>query len=582
MGALICAHYVGLLEASWRSEDRSDRPGGWAFLSGLLCGGAAGMKYVGLAVIPASLICLIYYDWTRYQKKMFREFLSWRWLGGLLIAGSPWWLRTAFLTGNPVYPYLNGLFNGHLVKPWHQIIPISYADSNGMNSFVYVLSSLTGFCRDQGKFVPAAWGGTLIWVMVVPIFWKSAFPRSLRLWVVAGVSSWFILSASAVETRYQIGLWSFLVCLPFAFVVNFLLSSPQALAVKRVVFGAVCAAFIYTCLSSGMLGLIFSSVKMALYGFSPGNYRTGDQGLDQLRWITHLINRNTDKNEGVIYAGIPYIFGLERPLHASYYLDKELILEYAQRSSDADDLKNMLTQLKVRHLLLRSDFLKKIRSEPNRDMRAEEKDAVKLEEFIGRCAVLRAETPQRYYQWYGLKMDEPYPKITINLDDVLDYPVSAMEHAGLLFHAGDLDQAERISRMILSAPVVPYVKVYAYLLLGDMERARNNLSEALSCLERAGILARGNAELLYAVGLFYEMSLARYPQAQSIFIQAQRLDPRAFEIVYHLGYCSYKMADYLRSLQYFEEALRLKPGDQKTRNNIGSLRKIVFPAGYNG
>lgn len=79
-------------------------------LAGLCAGWAGAVKYTGLVLVLAALAgaCLL------IRKSPIRRRLSS--LGSFLIAGtaaaSPWLLRNAAFTGNPVYPFAYGLFGG--------------------------------------------------------------------------------------------------------------------------------------------------------------------------------------------------------------------------------------------------------------------------------------------------------------------------------------------------------------------------------------------------------------------------------------------------------------------------------------
>ncbi|MBI2915857.1 MAG: phospholipid carrier-dependent glycosyltransferase, partial [Elusimicrobia bacterium] len=74
----------------------------WYLLTGLCCGLAMGYKLTGTWIAATVSILIL-------SSKFQRPFFLWTLLG-IVLGGFPWYLRNLILTGNPIWPYLSGLF----------------------------------------------------------------------------------------------------------------------------------------------------------------------------------------------------------------------------------------------------------------------------------------------------------------------------------------------------------------------------------------------------------------------------------------------------------------------------------------
>ena len=75
-------------------------------LAGLFCGGAMGVKFLGLGCLLI-LFPLVFWE-SRFNLK--KSFLF---LGAAVLAGGAWYAKSWILAGNPVYPLFHGFFGGH-------------------------------------------------------------------------------------------------------------------------------------------------------------------------------------------------------------------------------------------------------------------------------------------------------------------------------------------------------------------------------------------------------------------------------------------------------------------------------------
>ncbi|MBI4056305.1 MAG: glycosyltransferase family 39 protein [Elusimicrobia bacterium] len=91
---------------TWRWKQ--SRQSLWLYLSGIFSGLAMSCKLTGLLLAAALGILLLFS--VLGKKATWKDFLAWTSM--LLLWGSPWYLRTAIYTGNPVWPHFSSLFHG--------------------------------------------------------------------------------------------------------------------------------------------------------------------------------------------------------------------------------------------------------------------------------------------------------------------------------------------------------------------------------------------------------------------------------------------------------------------------------------
>lgn len=101
----------------------------WLVLCGLMCGFALSTKV--LASVPTMALCLWILLSAKTSDGWGRGFRSALLVGGLaLLVGSPWYIKSFAYTGNPVYPFLYGIFGG---KYWSASAAAAY--SNAQSAF---------------------------------------------------------------------------------------------------------------------------------------------------------------------------------------------------------------------------------------------------------------------------------------------------------------------------------------------------------------------------------------------------------------------------------------------------------------
>jgi 4-amino-4-deoxy-L-arabinose transferase-like glycosyltransferase len=87
------------------------RYGGWLWVAALMCGWALGVKMLGGAVLIFALAALLWGLRAAPDRRRSARHIVWFALIAIALA-VPWYLKSYMWTGNPVYPFFYGLFDG--------------------------------------------------------------------------------------------------------------------------------------------------------------------------------------------------------------------------------------------------------------------------------------------------------------------------------------------------------------------------------------------------------------------------------------------------------------------------------------
>jgi len=105
---LLFAHSALLCLLRWREHPNV----AWLFLLGACCGGAAATKVNGALCLVLVLVLLVFAGWSRGLRHCCLAAAK---VGvGFAAIFAPWSLRALWLTGNPVFPFANGVFGSAL------------------------------------------------------------------------------------------------------------------------------------------------------------------------------------------------------------------------------------------------------------------------------------------------------------------------------------------------------------------------------------------------------------------------------------------------------------------------------------
>ncbi len=361
-------------------------------LAGLLAGTAAAAKYLALATVLLPVVLAAILIGTRRPDR--------RWIAGvaaLLVAAtvslSPWLIRNASWTGNPIYPYLQGVLGGPPCERdvARELEANASEVAAGPNS---VFGAITA--PVVRTFRPLRSGGLMgpHWLILIPA--ALGIPRlrsreAAPLWLAAaaGLMAWGALVHYA---RFLLPVF-----------------------VPAAALSGVAAAALTSGSGSRLIGRLFSTLLVGLFGWNLTVLATGFQ-LDRLGVITGVASEESFVDRWVSYG--PAIRAVDEALPSdatlllvaeprSMYLDRAVLVEdpyriplLAELATDVgspDVLAQRVRDLGATHLLLNAsemDFYAGMRSHSDYWQDASPAERQIIERFLAENVrpILRTET----------------------------------------------------------------------------------------------------------------------------------------------------------------------------------------------
>lgn len=189
---------------------QQSRQPAWLVLCGLMGGFALGTKV--LAIVPIVVMCL----WIIASSRRLRPALAMALVA--VLVGSPWYIKSWVYTGNPVYPFLYGIFGG---KFWSEGAAATYRGAQlafgmgrGLDKLMMVPWNMTmngaRFFDEPERLKFFSLIGPAL-LGLIPVYVLAGVKRKGIAWtgLIAAVFliAWFILMQ---QTRYLISIVPFL------------------------------------------------------------------------------------------------------------------------------------------------------------------------------------------------------------------------------------------------------------------------------------------------------------------------------------------------------------------------------------
>jgi hypothetical protein len=189
VAAMLYAFYV------WTQAEND----AWLTLSGVVAGLAMSIKLTaGLELLPLSLSLLgaavLRYGWSLRTLQVLLRFSL-----PVVILFAPWLIRDAVWTGNPVFPYLNGVFQSPDWPATNTLLNFStYGRGHGLTDFLRLPWDLTFHTGDFAEGTPA---GALGAVPILALPWLYLRPALTRrrlalvaLYCLGVIVPWFFVA----------------------------------------------------------------------------------------------------------------------------------------------------------------------------------------------------------------------------------------------------------------------------------------------------------------------------------------------------------------------------------------------------
>jgi hypothetical protein len=319
-------------------------PTDWG-LAGLLVGAAASAKYLALATValPLGLGALVL---TRGRLRSSLAPLLSLVLGAALVV-APWAIRNASWTGNPVYPYFQGLFGG-AGSGMSVAADLSQNETEGGVLDSPLARAPVGFV--WRTLQPLGQGGLfgLAWLILLPaaVFIRPRpQPNSVFLWTtaVAGLLAWGALVHFA-----RFALPALVIAAPLAARVARHLVAESTTAVVgsfRLLLALLLAwnaTAVATQLNLDRIGVLFGALADREY---------------LSRWLDYgdmlpVLNEGLPEDAVILLVGDPRSLYIQRRVLVEDSYRRPLLVEWAAEAGSADALAERLEREGVSHVLV--------------------------------------------------------------------------------------------------------------------------------------------------------------------------------------------------------------------------------------
>lgn len=345
---------------SWRRRIERPRARGWVLLAGIAAGAAMGVKYTAaLLVFVPLLFWLIALGLVRRVpvKTLLQRVALY--VGVAILCFSPWLIRNAVDTGNPVYPLLYKVFDGtnwdarkdarwtqahspkelsaaHFAAQAYEALFVDGEEHNELASLLF-LAPLP-FILLVGRWTRAPAWVLLAHAALLYVLWFFFTQQNVRFYEVA---------FPALAAVAAMGL--------------------RALRAERVIPGVGAAVVILLLLQPACwisYAHVHRSLPVALGLVSPEEYRARSPQYNPRYAAMQFVNdeKNLPAGSRVLFLGEARVFDCRRPYLASTVFDTNRLEEAVGAAQTPDELLAALQRLGVTHLYVDTGELRRLQS----------------------------------------------------------------------------------------------------------------------------------------------------------------------------------------------------------------------------
>jgi hypothetical protein len=332
-----------------RANDEPEQRRVCLLLSGISCGMMAGMKVSGfLGIVPIAAWYLFKLPAGNRPCRALVE-LGTCFLPPIVLLALPWMVKTAWFTGNPVYPFFYNIWGG---PDWSQACWRQFADwqaSMGMGRTAVdyiklplrvILAAGEGYAHFDGSL-------NKMWIALVPLSVVAAFwNRTVRACLaVSGI--YFVCWASASQQlRFLIPVIPVLAIVA-ALALGELVD--RLFARKVVVVGAFAAVY---CLAAGLLILEVSG-SYAKAAEVVGRYGGKDREAVMKSAVPGefaFMNRELPMNARLLFLNTNYGFYSEREYIADSFFEASQIVDWLAPCASVGEMRARLGDKGITHI----------------------------------------------------------------------------------------------------------------------------------------------------------------------------------------------------------------------------------------
>ncbi|MBN1197325.1 MAG: hypothetical protein JXA62_07955, partial [Candidatus Aminicenantes bacterium] len=362
-------------------------------LSGTLCGLAVGTKYIFAFYLAAFFLALLGLGKDAFGNRL-RSVVVMGVMTVLLM--TPWFAKNQVHMNNPVYPYLNNVFQN---KNWagEQSELFATVISRGKNKPVheYLYFPFKVFFHPYSYGMTAVWG--LLSLFLLPLAFFQNGNRTGRILLVTGGLAYLFLLFFAMVPRYFLPVF-LLLALPIARGTEVILEKSSL--IRRIFTPLVILAALYNLVFAVSLqdrhfrGIPF--VRSALAGEFKGKKVNYLYALPYFAGAEYM-NRNLEDTDKVSFLGEDRTFYLKRDFLACSFADRHPLLDILRNSAGSPDFTRNVRNLGVTHIFYTAAGLERM-GKLSPLYRLDDQLKQKLHHFLGRYPVLYRDARYTLYK----------------------------------------------------------------------------------------------------------------------------------------------------------------------------------------
>ncbi|TWT40281.1 hypothetical protein RAS1_39890 [Phycisphaerae bacterium RAS1] len=296
----------------------------WA--TGLCAGLACGCKYTAVALVAAPLALCALGAAGSITQRLRRSLII---AAASLLSFSPWLVRNAAFTGNPVYPFAYEVFGG---KAWSADQAAQWAaghrpkspDDSAPRRFVLAFEELS----ERSPYGIAVRSAIALLIVGALLLGSGTFPGAL-LWLIAAPLVWILFTHGP-------GRFALPLLIPLAWtLVDFGVRLEQRLGVLvawRVFLIVALILSAATVVNAATLFRVFDDHQRRLQSRTQSDVRFNDLvgQTEALRLQMHVLNQLPTADTRIHLIGDAAVFYIDRPLHYTVVFNRDPLLELAR------------------------------------------------------------------------------------------------------------------------------------------------------------------------------------------------------------------------------------------------------------
>lgn len=326
----------------------------WLILCGVFAGSAAACKYTALLLTPLGCLGILWFASRRKAETLRTLRLLMLFAAAALIAGSPFYLKNGFMTGNPFHPFLYGIFGGRGWDGDQARLYDLFIQSLGMGRTFLDYLLLPWNVSIRAKMDSPQFDGILgpIFLLTLPFLaglrrWETP----VRLLLIYLLLTFLFWASSAQQIRYLIPLLPLLSLLTGAIIARY--------RNRRVTF-ALLLCIVAASLTFNGYHIIRDFMKI-----SPLRAAVGIESRDEFlsRTLPHypmyrFVNRNLPPDARVFLLYMKnFTFLCERDCYSDSMFEAHTLQKILREEASADGVRSRLKAMGFTHLLYDGIYL---------------------------------------------------------------------------------------------------------------------------------------------------------------------------------------------------------------------------------